>query len=280
MWGRNQRVIFMTERLLESSGELVSLTSLGAFTGAAKSTLSEDLALVQEVFLERGIGYIESVPGVAGGVRFRPFLSPERCLEVVGRCSQVLAVSERIVPGGFLYMADVLSSPEYVRDLGKVLATRFAGAQAETVVTVEMRGIPLAFATASALGLPLVTVRRDLRLPEGPTLAVDYFSRDSRQVHTMSLPRRALSTGTRVLIIDDFLKGGGTISGVRHLMEEFGAQVAGTGVLVETSVPEEKMVDDHFALLRIALGSNTVQAEPAPRFLSYLEDAAMRRTML
>ena len=64
----------------------------------------------------------------------------------------------------------------------------------------------------------------------------------------MSLPKRALPAEARVLIIDDFMKAGGTAKGMQDLAREVGAEVVGTGFLIATKEPEKKMVDDYFAL--------------------------------
>ena len=64
----------------------------------------------------------------------------------------------------------------------------------------------------------------------------------------MSLPKRALPAEARVLIIDDFMKAGGTAKGLQELALEVGAEVVGTGFLIATREPEDKMVDDYFSL--------------------------------
>ena len=65
----------------------------------------------------------------------------------------------------------------------------------------------------------------------------------------MSLPRRALAAGSKVLVIDDFMKAGGTARGMIDLANEVGAKVVGTGVLIATNEPEKKLVDEYLALL-------------------------------
>ena len=56
----------------------------------------------------------------------------------------------------------------------------------------------------------------------------------------MSLASRALKEHSRVLIIDDFMKAGGTIQGMMDLLFEFNAKVAGVGVFVESGELEPK----------------------------------------
>lgn len=65
----------------------------------------------------------------------------------------------------------------------------------------------------------------------------------------MALARRAVSPGQRALIIDDFMKGGGTLQGMHDLMKEFSVEVVGTGVVIATAVPARKRVSDVTALM-------------------------------
>ena len=65
----------------------------------------------------------------------------------------------------------------------------------------------------------------------------------------MALARRAVAPGQRALIIDDFMKGGGTLQGMVDLMKEFLAEVVGVGVMIATARPERKRVEGAWALL-------------------------------
>jgi purine operon repressor len=65
----------------------------------------------------------------------------------------------------------------------------------------------------------------------------------------MTLPLRAVPQGARALFIDDFLRGGGTARGVYDLMREFQAEIVGIGVLIETTQPRDKLVDQYVSLL-------------------------------
>lgn len=51
-----------------------------------------------------------------------------------------------------------------------------------------------------------------------------------------------------MLIIDDFMKAGGTARGLVDLMEEFGAKVVGMGVLIATAEPSQKLVKEYTSL--------------------------------
>ena len=139
-----------------------------------------------------------------------------------------------------------------IAEIGEVFATKFASSNPEYVVTVETSGIPIALMTARSLNIPLVVVNRINRPADNSVLTMNYLSGSSRQLQTMSLSRRALPKDSRVLIIDDFMKAGGTLRGLTDLMGEFECEVVGTGVLIETTEPKEKLISDYvsFILLR------------------------------
>ena len=114
----------------------------------------------------------------------------------------------------------------------------------------------MALMTAKAMNLPLVIIRKDTKVSEGPTLSMTYVSGNSAKVETMSLPRKALKPNSKVILIDDFMRGGGTIKGMMELMHEFGAEVIGTGVFISTTNPTEKMVKDYISLIQIDIVNN------------------------
>lgn len=66
----------------------------------------------------------------------------------------------------------------------------------------------------------------------------------------MELPTKVLPKGSNVLIIDDFMKGGGTLTGMEGLVREFDSTVGGICVLCETT-HADKMVDDYLSLVKI-----------------------------
>jgi purine operon repressor len=242
-------MVVIAHRLMAEPNRLHSLSDFTASLGAAKSTISEDLALLRNVIERFRLGHLETVTGAAGGVRYRPARTPEQIHRLVdGLCAR-LREPGRVLPGGFLHTTDLISIPSLAEAIGEAFATLFADARPDVVLTMEVKGIPLALMTARAFHVPLVTVRRGGRVTEGPSVSVNYVSGSSRMVQSMTLPLRAVPRGARVLFIDDVLRGGGTARGVYDLMREFEAEVAGVGVLIETEHPADKMLDRYVALI-------------------------------
>lgn len=246
---RNERIGVMTKILTEVPNQIMTLSYFSELFGAAKSTISEDVDIARDIFARFGLGELETVTGAAGGVRYLPTPEPQNAKEFILRLCHKLSEPERILPGGYLYMGDVISNPTVVEKMGNILASWFYKMQPDFVLTVETKGIPVALMTARALGKPLVIARHDNRITEGSVVTINYLSGSSRRIETMCLTKRAVKDGQRALIIDDFMKGGGTAKGMMDMMKEFAVTVVGVGVVMATQSPERKLVEDYKTLM-------------------------------
>jgi adenine phosphoribosyltransferase len=98
------------------------------------------------------------------------------------------------------------------------------------VVAIESRGFVLGAPAALALEAGLVLVRKPSKLPAA-TRRVEYqleYGTDVLEVHA-----DALAPADRVLIVDDVLATGGTVSATAWLVEKAGSRLVGIGVLIE-----------------------------------------------
>ncbi|SDF22682.1 pur operon repressor [Sporomusa acidovorans] len=244
-----ERVAALTKIMADRPRYLFSLSYFSDLFGAAKSTICEDITAIKEATGHFGLGTIETVAGAAGGIRFIPRVSAKETDALLNELALRLAEPDRIIPGGFLYMSDLLFTPHLMVKVGEIFMERLERLAPDYILTVETKGIPLAFMTARAFDLPLITVRRGSKVTEGSAVSINYVSGSSKRIQTMSLPKRALPAGAKVLIIDDFMKAGGTARGMVDLVYEVGAKVVGIGVLVATAEPEDKLVEDYLSLL-------------------------------
>lgn len=249
---RSGRLVDMTHFLLQHPHHLVPLTFFSERYQSAKSSISEDLSIIKEQFEQQGIGTIVTVSGAAGGVKFISKMGQQEAESVETELKKLLAVPERILPGGYLYMTDILGNPKYVNQIGRLFASIFSDYEIDVVMTIATKGIPLAYAVASHLNVPVVVVRSDNRVTEGSTVSINYVSGSSKRIQTMTLARRSLNAGANVLIVDDFMKAGGTINGMINLLEEFQSRLAGIGVLVESEETEERLVEKYVSVLKLS----------------------------
>lgn len=250
-WRRSERIVVMTQTLLDNPHKLYTLGHFAGMFQAAKSSISEDLTIIKNTLQYMDHGRLETVSGAAGGVKFLPFVRAEEEKAFLTNIAEKLSDPKRILPGGYIYMTDLIYDPSILNMLGHIFAHKFIDKNPDYIVTVETKGIPLALMTAKAFNVPLVIIRNDSRVTEGSAVSINYVSGSSKKIGSMSLARRALSTGSKVIIIDDFMKAGGTAKGIIDLMEEFKAEVLGIGVLVDTKEPEEKLVKDYLGLLEL-----------------------------
>lgn len=250
---RNDRLVVMSTLLTKNPNTLFSLTDLVALTGAAKSTVSEDLTIVKEVLTKFNLGRLSSVAGASGGVFYRPVVFKDEMMSFLNELSVKLSDPERVIPGGFIYTIDLIFDPRIISRIGEIFYTKFKDTFPDYIVTMETKGIPIAMNTARSFNIPLVIIRDSGRVTEGSSVNINYLSRSSRRIQTMSLSRRALPAKSKVLIIDDFMKGGGTAQGMHNLMKEFDAEVVGTGVMIATREPQEKLIKEYIALLELIL---------------------------
>lgn len=248
---RNERVTVITKILCSNPGRLFTLSYFCKLLGTTKSSLSEDISMLKEVFERRRMGVIETLPGAAGGVRYLPLVPESRRRAYIEQLAETLSDSRRALSGGYIYMADVLSDPEQAEQIAEVSPRRFYCKEIDFVLTVETKGIPVALLTARTLGVPLVIARRENRINEGSLVTINYITGFGKNMQTMSLPRRAVHSGQSALIVDDFMRAGGSVKGLCDLMKEFNVLIAGIAVLVATKQPERKLVDKYHSLLTL-----------------------------
>ena len=217
---RTERVGALIRILTESPNKIYSLQYFCDLFDAAKSSISEDIQSASQAIELTGSGCLETTPGSKGGVRFVPDISPEAVAALQADFAQQLSDPSRLLGGNFLYTS-----------------------------TVETKGIPLAFTVAHMLGIPLVVIRREAKISEGSTVSINYFSGSYDRLQKMSMAKRAITPGSKVLIIDDFMRGGGSIVGISEMIGEFNGSVVGVGVAIASLTPEKKKVHDYTCLV-------------------------------
>lgn len=246
---RTERVSCITQILCNNPNNDYSLGQFAERFGCAKSSISEDMKLVRLAMDEMGYGYLETTSGSKGGVRFVPYISDDKAREILNNLRSKFFEPDRLMGGGFFYTADLMFDPQIARGVAMVFARRFAAIDADIVVTVETKGIAVATYVAEMLNLPLAVIRREAKVTEGSTLSINYFSGSSDRIQKMSLSKRAIKKNSRAIIIDDFMRGGGSIAGMKEMLSEFESHAVGVGVVISAGKHHEKNLDDVYPLL-------------------------------
>ncbi|CAD2080845.1 pur operon repressor [Jeotgalicoccus coquinae] len=249
---RSERLVYMTQHLITNPNKLIPLTTYVDKFSQAKSSISEDIRIIKDVFNAEGLGILQTTAGANGGAMFIPKISVERAEMIISEFKEDLESSERLLPGGYLYMSDIMGNPKMMNDIGDLIATMYGGLEIDSVVTIATKGISLANAVARKLNVPVAVIRKDNKVTEGSTVSINYVSGSTRKIETMVLSKRTLKEGSRVLVVDDFLRAGGSITGVTNLMEEFNATVVGVSVLVEAKEVANRRFNDYTSLLKVS----------------------------
>ena len=262
-WGcimkRNRRIGVILKTLMDYPNRVFTLNYFSQKLDAAKSSISEDIVILKSILAELEFGRVETITGASGGVIIKPYKNERSTAELLESIAKDLMQPERRIPGGFLYYSDILYDAHRVKDLGEVIAQRFADIAIDYVMTVETKGIPLAIMTAKYLNVPLVVARKENRVSEGATISINYVSGSTGTLQTMYCSKGAIAKESNVLIIDDFLKAGGTVRGISDLVREFDSNVIGVAVFMENIDIEKKMVTEYFSLLKMETSEQGVR---------------------
>ena len=107
---------------------------------------------------------------------------------------------------------------------------RYHGEVIDSVVAIEARGFLFGAPLAYRLGTSLVPVRKPGKLPYS-SIREEYaleYGTDAVEIHSDSI-----APGQRVVVVDDLLATGGTLSATARLVEKAGGTVAGIALLIE-----------------------------------------------
>lgn len=248
-YSRNSRISAITKTLIENPNKLISLNSFSENLNAAKSTISEDVLVIRKILEELQIGTIKSIAGANGGIKYIAGVSYEDEIIFKQDIADKLKDPSRVVPGNFIYLTDMTLNPEIIFKAGKILSSKFKELKPDYIITVETKGIPLAYEVARFLGVPLVVARKNSRITEGTSITINYISGTSGRMSSMGLAKKSLKVNSKCLFIDDFLRVGGTVKGISNLLREFDSELIGIGVLVDNKEVSKKLPVDHISLV-------------------------------
>src|SRR3712207_702941 len=139
-FNRNQRITAITKTLIENPNKIINLNKFTEMFGAAKSTISEDIVVIRETLNNLSMGNIETIAGAAGGIKYTYGISEEKINEFTEKLCMILQEKQRIVPGEFMYISDIMFSPEIIQVAAIILACHFKNLNIDCVVTVEKIG--------------------------------------------------------------------------------------------------------------------------------------------
>ncbi|WP_211747253.1 xanthine phosphoribosyltransferase [Paenibacillus sp. Marseille-Q4541] len=124
--------------------------------------------------------------------------------------------------------------PVLMKEVGREFTRRFAGEEITRVLTIESSGIAPGIMTALELEVPLIFARKQKSLTLREDILVEkVYSFTKQESNDITVAKKFMKPGDRVLIIDDFLANGEAAFGLARIVEQVGAEVVGIGIVIE-----------------------------------------------
>lgn len=129
----------------------------------------------------------------------------------------------------FKDITPILKDANLCREVIEEFVNRLDGIQIDVIAGIESRGFLFGLMLANRLGIPFVPIRKKGKLPfktvEEPC-ELEYGSA------ILELHTDAIYPGQRVLIHDDLLATGGTVSAATRLVQKLNGEVAGYAFVI------------------------------------------------
>lgn len=130
----------------------------------------------------------------------------------------------------FKDLSPLLKHSELAKEIIEQLVANIAPMKPDALVCLESRGFWFGMPVALALGIPMIPMRKQGKLPY-TCIAQEYdleYGTAKIEMHTDALER-----GWNVVVHDDLLATGGTADAAAKLVKKAGAQVCAFSFLVE-----------------------------------------------
>lgn len=143
----------------------------------------------------------------------------------------------KVLPGHILKVGGFLNHQidvAFLMDMGKEIARLFENQGVNKILTIETSGIPIAFAAASVMNVPMVFAKKHKSgNVSGGVYSTVVHSYTHGTDYTVIVSDEYLCPEDKVLIIDDFLANGKALIGLMDLVKQAGAETIGAAVAIE-----------------------------------------------
>ncbi len=220
---RTKRISVISNILARNPGVRFSLSYFMKKLDASKTSISEDIDMIRESLIEYQLGSIETIVGSNGGVKYLPLISPEDEEKGIDLIEEKLNEKHRLLFNEYIVYGDILYNPIHLEVVSNFIVKNCYGNKITGVMTMEAKGIPLATEVARKLNVKMIVARKSNMVTEGNTSSVHYMSATNKSVQSMYVSKSAIEKNDNIIIVDDYIKGGGTIRGMIELIQDAGA---------------------------------------------------------
>ncbi len=130
----------------------------------------------------------------------------------------------------FRDITTLLNNPEGLRYTIDTLAEKCAPLNPDYIVGMESRGFIFGTPLAYKMNIGFIPVRKPGKLP-APVYTAEYdleYGKDRLEIH-----QDAISSGKKILIVDDLIATGGTANATAELVKQVGGELVGFAFIIE-----------------------------------------------
>ena len=143
-------------------------------------------------------------------------------------------VRKRIIfdKNGYFDNTPLLSDTLLSRAIAREVARRFSGKKITKVLSPAVDGIPIAVHVASELGVDLVIAKKTKEVGIESLIEESYVPSFSGVMMTLYLPKKAITSKDKLIIVDDVIRSGETQRALIDVANKQGAAIVGIFILV------------------------------------------------
>ena len=143
----------------------------------------------------------------------------------------------KVLPGDILKVDCFLNhriDVPFLLEMGEEIARLYKDVPVNKILTIETSGIPIAFAAAQYMNVPVVFVKKS----KSGNISDDVYSSrvasfTRKNVYDAVVSKEFLNSEDKVLVIDDFLAKGNALTGLIDIINQAGATLSGCAIAIE-----------------------------------------------
>ena len=179
-------------------------------------------------------------------------------------------LEERIVKDGIVKEGNILKVDSFLnhqmdvqlfQQMGEEFKRRFADKEINKILTIEASGIGIACIVARHFDVPVIFAKKSKSINiEGDVYVAEVESFTHKCKNQVIVSKKFLNPEDKVLIIDDFMRGGGSIKGLVEIFSEVDISIVGIGVAIVNIEPEKKKVQNYFPIVHLGEVDETAKS--------------------
>ena len=153
--------------------------------------------------------------------------------------------------GGILKVDSFINhqmDPQLMMNIAREFVRRFEAHTIDKIITIEASGIAPAILVGYILNKPVLFVKKSVPSTMSDMICTEVFSFTKNRSYTVSVSRKYISAGEKLLFIDDFLANGNAAKGVAEIVSKAGATLVGMGFIIEKGFQQGRKTLAHLEL--------------------------------